>query len=433
MCEKTSVILPKKYDLVVGDTFQLFYRSVIIDPNPYQYHITLNCEEGKAFPRYFEYTPTKEGRCPLTMELFDANRNLMGKAETVLNVVQPKKPKKKYNILCLGDSLTSAGEWVEELHRRLTKEGGEVFGLGYADHFNFVGECKRGEVGFVAYGGWRWTNFTSTTEGAMWVECPNNRTGEDQHSLWKDENGAIWQLETLQADYLKFNRYMYHTSPMPKSGVLTHYKNAADTSPIEMKSTREERTNPFWDSKTHKVDIKNYIKKQGVDTIDAVIVLLGGNGLMSREALTMTRRDFCKLVVDEAKVLVDMLRDAFPDVVVHIGNLKMNSVNGGVGWNYGASKPFSDQASINEYRKELSLAYEAWTLEDGYKDFMEFIDIAGQYDAENNYPFIMKPVNTRSKLTERIDTNGGHPSPEGYMQIADAMFRNMVHSFCSEK
>ena len=32
----------------------------------------------------------------------------------------------------------------------------------------------------------------------------------------------------------------------------------------------------------------------------------------------------------------------------------------------------------------------------------------------------------RSKITEKFGTNGVHPSFEGYMQIADAMYRNMV-------
>ena len=36
MVEKIRVVLADKYDLVVGDTFQLFYRSVIASPNPYK-------------------------------------------------------------------------------------------------------------------------------------------------------------------------------------------------------------------------------------------------------------------------------------------------------------------------------------------------------------------------------------------------------------
>ena len=75
---------------------------------------------------------------------------------------------------------------------------------------------------------------------------------------------------------------------------------------------------------------------------------------------------------------------------------------------------------------DLNLAYEEWTNEDGYKDFMEFINLSGQFDTDYSLPYEEKPVNTRCKATERFGTNGVHPSLEGYMQMADAMTRSMV-------
>ena len=75
---------------------------------------------------------------------------------------------------------------------------------------------------------------------------------------------------------------------------------------------------------------------------------------------------------------------------------------------------------------ELSLAYQEWCLEDEYKDFMEFINVSGQFDSEYGFPHIDKPVNVRSKITEWFDTNAIHPTTEGKMQIADAAYRNLV-------
>ena len=56
--EKVNVYLPKKFDLVVGDTFQMFYRGIIDSPNPYIYDILAVCEKGRNCPRYFEFTFT---------------------------------------------------------------------------------------------------------------------------------------------------------------------------------------------------------------------------------------------------------------------------------------------------------------------------------------------------------------------------------------
>ena len=99
MADPIRVILPKKYDLVVGDTFQLYYRGVIEAPNPYVYSIVSICDKGRNFPRYFEYLPTEPGQHKLTIKVYDAQRNLLGEDETLLNVVAPKEPKKTTNIL----------------------------------------------------------------------------------------------------------------------------------------------------------------------------------------------------------------------------------------------------------------------------------------------------------------------------------------------
>ena len=75
---------------------------------------------------------------------------------------------------------------------------------------------------------------------------------------------------------------------------------------------------------------------------------------------------------------------------------------------------------------ELNLAYQNWALEDDYKDFLEFISLSGQFDSEFSYPCIEKPVNSRSKITERMDTNASHPTIDGQMQMADAVYRNLI-------
>ena len=431
MVESVRVLLADKYDLVVGDTFQLYYNNIIEAPNPYIYAIVAICEKGKNFPRYFEYTPICEGQHKLTIQLYNSNHQLIGEDETLLNVVAPCEGAKPVNILCIGDSLTSNGKWVAEVNRRISDQGGTPEGLGL-QNIRFVGTCQKEGVRFEAFGGWTWDRFTSETEGSMWIESPNNRTQEDQHSLWQDENGAIWQLETLQIDYLKFNRYKDHTSPRPVSGYLTHYKNAENTEPIPILSSSTEKSSPFFDPENHRIDFKAYAKRNQLESIDAAYIFLGTNGLMRQEAMTKSRREYCKVVVAEAKVLVDRLKDDFPNVKIKIMSPQLGSPNGANGFCYGAELPFTNAFDIKHYKFELRLAYQAWANEPYYRDFVEFVDVTAQFDAEYNYPYIEKPVNTRSNITERIDTNSCHPTDAGYMQIADAVYRNVVNEFCSK-
>ena len=425
LTEKIRVVLAHQYDLVIGDTFQLFYRSIIEAPNPYVYSIVAVCEKGKNFPRYFEYTPQEEGKHELTISVYDANRNLLGSASTILNVVMAKKPINQINVLCVGDSLTHGGEWIEEVRRRIVENDGTPCGHGF-NGVNFVGNCKAFGIGYEAFGGWTWDRFTSDKVGAIWLEAPNNKTEKDQHSLWQDENGAIWQIETLQIDYLKMNRYKDHTSPRPESGILTHYKNAVDTTPIRFFRSSDERITPFYDLQSKGINFKAYIKKLGIDKIDIVYILLGSNGLMRPEAINNTKFEYCKLVINEAKVFVDKLKADLPNVKVKIMAPPKISMNGGIGNNYGAELPFTDKAEIDHYNTELNFAYRRWAEEDHYKDFLEFVHLTGQFDSEFSYPNIQKPVNVRSSVTERIDTNACHPNHEGKMQMADAVYRNLV-------
>ena len=430
MVEKIRVVLADKYDLVVGDTFQLFYRSVIEAPNPYKYSIVVKCKQGKSFPRYYEYTPTEPGQHKLTLQVVDSDFTVLGSAETTLNVVVPKAPEKPVNILCIGDSLTAGGLWVSELNRRIVGEEGVPAGLGFKNAVNVLGKPTKRDVCCEGYGGWHWESFLINKPGAMWVEYANNLSQENQHSLWKDHNGAIWQLETLQIDYLKFNRYMDHDSPYPTEPPLVHYKNATTTDPIYFDHCSPCGASPFFDHDKGDVDFATYAERNGIETIDAVYVMLGRNGRMSQAAQSRTQQEFCQHVVNcWAKPLISKLKEAFPNVKVKILGLPGHSLNGGLGTSYGATH---NSFKLLSYEMDLDEAYQAWCNEEGWKDFMEYVDLAGQFDAEYNLPQKEKPVNTRCKTTEIMGTNGVHPSQAGYFQISDAVYRNVIASFMHE-
>jgi len=140
--------------------------------------------------------------------------------------------------------------------------------------------------------------------------------------------------------------------------------------------------------------------------------------------------EFCQSLVGKGKAFVDILHEQYPQALVKIMGLQIPSMNGGTGTSYGAKLPYCDDYDLTRFVLELNRAYESWTREDAYCGFMEFINISGQFDSDNNMPYTEKPVNTRSKVTEKVGTNGVHPLTEGYLQIGDAVFRNMVKSFC---
>ena len=354
----------------------------------------------------------------------------------MLNVVVPKEPENTTHILCVGDSLTGGG-WPYEAYRRITQEGGEPAGLGFTNAVKFVGSCRNEKKypGIAAEGrsGYSWNAFLRSLPGGLNVECANRRGFGDLNSLWQDYNGALWQLTSLKIDYLGFRPYQGHNSPLPEHGPLIHYAGAEDTSPIAFtNSYTNAYGTPFRNPNTGMIDIADYCKRNDIDRIDAVYFFLGTNGLMTTEANTSTREDYCRSVVKQGKLLVSHFKEAFPDIKVKIMGIPLWSVNGGIGQSYGAILPLTDRYELTYYKMQLNKTYQEWCLEEEYKDFMEFINISGQFDSEYNFPSKEVPVNTRSTITERRDSNPCHPSPDGYKQIGDAVYRNIIASFCSE-
>ena len=65
-----------------------------------------------------------------------------------------------------------------------------------------------------------WKNFLLPAEqafSAVWIECEHNKNESDQHSLWVDEGGNPWQLETIEEDRIKLNRlFRRYGAPKPE-------------------------------------------------------------------------------------------------------------------------------------------------------------------------------------------------------------------------
>ena len=419
--------LAKRYDLVVGDKFELFYRGVIRSMNPYKYYINVTCSKGRPYPRYFTFTPseTEEGDYPLTVALYDDFGNKIEEASTVLHVVNPLPPKRKINILCFGDSITFNGVWPYEGYRRFTKTGGEPAGLGFEDRLNLVGTCKKDEIGYEGYGGWQWRHFVKneavSTTSSVWVEVDEHNLDEnDQHSTWESEN-LQWILESIEDKKLKFKRGPGNYSCLPKVG--TYFENVdggIHKENINITKYYFEKGNPFYDEEIDGPNFKKYCKDNNFEDLDYIYILLTWNG-----QYVPYNKDFSHFE-PFIKAILDRAKQDFPNIKVRLIGIHSPSVNGGIAANYGASGPYSDvfgevttAYNYNEYLENLC-------EKDEYKSYCRYIDMKAQFDVEYNMPSADFKVNARSNITEKLGTNGVHPTMEGYLQIGDVFYRALV-------
>lgn len=431
--EEKLLYLPKSYDLVVGDTFELFYRGIIRSMNPYKYYIYVNCEKGTPYPRYYTYTPKENevGEYELTITLYDDYHQEIEQAKSILKVVSPKKPKRKVNVLCFGDSLTFNGVWPYEGYRRFCKDDGEPKGLGFVNSLNFLGTMKKEEIGYEGYGGWKWrefcTNEAVSTISSVWVDVEKHSLDEnDQHSIWTSGN-LYWVLESIEEKRLKFKRGAGNYSCNPSVGdTFKHVEGGIHKDELKVLKYEYEQGNPFYDEDIKGPNFKKYCLKHDYDGIDYVYILLSWNG-----QYIPYNHDF-SIHEPFIRMILNRIHLDYPMAKVCLLGIQSPSINGGIAANYGASGYYSDVFG------EVSTAYyydeflEKLTLEDEYKDYCRYIDMKSQFDVEYNMPSTLLPVNKRNKTTERIGTNGVHPTMEGYLQIGDCFFRALVADMSKE-
>lgn len=427
---KVEVILPDNLQAVVGDTLQLFFRGMVLAVNPYNYDIVVKCNKGAQYERYFEYTPVVAdiGTTNFEIEVFDNEGNLIAeKSCTLTTVAEPTSPQSQKNIICLGDSLTSGGQWPAEAARRLIGSGGTPSGKALSN-ITFCGSLTKDLAGYFGAGGWTWSSYTHkgsdayrfTVSGVTTVNFRDVYSNDGYEFTVQEvniTNGSGTILCSVSAG----------GSPTA-SGTLSIISGNGDAE-ITFSASSYDVQNPLWDETNNKMSFVPYANEYCNNQIDVVCVLLSWN---SQSPFTKTFSS----VIAEVKTFADTLHSEFPSAKLKIMGIQAPNQKDLHG--YGANGGYADKYGMTYTALMLKKAYQDFanstelsgTSNDAYNTFVEFIDVASQFDSEYNMQMGAKKVNTRNATTETIGTNGVHPAESGYMQIADAVYRNIVANYC---
>ena len=128
----------------------------------------------------------------------------------------------------------------------------------------------------------------------------------------------------------------------------------------------------------------------------------------------------------DRKEYITKLREASPDCAVVLLGIQSPDINGN-GVDYGCGRNHFDM-----------LRY-VYTLDERYRCIaaecknVEHVNIAGQFDTEYNMPTTTMRVNTRNTAELTIGKSGVHHAREGYLQIGDAVFRNMTSYYVKRR
>lgn len=440
--------LPDTFDLVVGDTFEMYYKGITLcldsDAFAYELRFTDGKNRGNNYKNKYVWTPTEAdvGVHGLTVAIRDNYGRILDEGVVDLNVVRkPVSPASERTYLFIGASLVQPGHFPKEVIRRLTStaatttSGGVVFPAGDGiTGIKTIGSIKSGDgaddVRYEGYGGWSASSYTTAYNQRPYFVYINGSFGGltiTQHSHYTDANGQLWKVEHITDTRLKLiavssvggnvatscQGLNVKNGTVPASGTLTWAAgNPADAKTITYTSTTKAEGNPFWSTELGKNDFRAYAEKHGAERIDEVVILLGWNstGVDAIERESMMRK------------LVDSILADFPDCHVTLCGLQGPSRDGfgvsyGISWNY-----YEKLTAVFE----TQAAYMRIANDEKYDGHVSFVHLGGQFDELNSYPTSSVATNTRDPEKIYRENNGVHPAKIGYYQIADAVYRHLV-------
>ena len=432
-----EICLPSVLYAVVGDKIQLFHKSILRCFNPYIYSISVICNIGNNYPRYYELTPTLDqvGDHSLTYIVRDQNCKTISTKTLTLKVVNKGvSPTNNMNVLCIGASATAAGIWPSELKRRLvsstgTPQGDSLSNITFVGRMSATPDVTNQQVNYEATGGYTFGSYVSTNDYLYKFyftseHLPTYISIGDVYSYSGTEY-TITEINIPSTDL----GYAGYVSGRPNgnggstgvSGTLTRVTGTGDATITFDHNSRS--GNPFCYDGV--VDLQRYANEFCNGTIDLVYSQLVFNGAIINGTVEQIKagNNIANMIT-----FANYLHTAFPNAKLGVGTGYNPDGKGGCGANYGASN--STEYGYKFYVMNLARAFQEAIDENNLGDFVFVATNTPEIDSENIFPYIMAPVNTRSTVTEERGSNGVHPTAVGQCLLADSYYRDFIARFC---
>ena len=418
---KRYLYLPKQYDLVVGEPFELFFRGIVnsvsIDTYDFELFYDDGKNRGKGFSRKYYFVPEESdlGAHTLHIRLYNNEGEVMDEATCVINVVNPPvSPEEERVVLLVGASDASPGVWPSEVGRRLLGTGGEPAGLGL-HNISFIGSRERDGIRYEGYGGWNFRSYITDNKRDDFMilsgDFSDKDPAVDQHSSYRDENGLLWKLETITPTNMKIiSHNALGVLPSTAGGRLVHATGGENLGDIVYTSAERADANPFWDAERGSNNFHAYAARFGKTKIDEIVVTLTWNSFAwPTEAYERAMRGFIASVHAE-----------FPEChITLVGGLFPS--RDGFGQNYGISWPWFTRLATLRTFDEIR---EGIALED--PAHLSFLNFASRYDVDYNGIYAEFPANNRNQTPITLGSNGLHIGPGGSKQLSDAIFTHLA-------
>lgn len=155
--------LPSEFYAVAGSEISVYFDNVVLTESPGQFRFEVACSIGETSKRRWTVTPQAKdvGTHSLTVTVSDSSGRRLGQKSTRLQVVAKDAAKNQsVRILIVGDSLTHATLYPNELARLLSQPGNPNWQMIGTHRPKNAAE----EVRHEGYGGWTWQRFVNRYE-----------------------------------------------------------------------------------------------------------------------------------------------------------------------------------------------------------------------------------------------------------------------------
>jgi lysophospholipase L1-like esterase len=150
--------LPPVCYAVVGVPMSVYYDNIVLTEKPEDYRFAVRCELGRAEDRRWTVTPAASdvGDHPLSVSVSHRNGKLVERGKMVVRVAPADAGAgRKVRLLIVGDSLTHATAYPNEIARLLSQPGNPEWTMLGTHRPPFAAKG----VGHEGYGGWTWELF----------------------------------------------------------------------------------------------------------------------------------------------------------------------------------------------------------------------------------------------------------------------------------
>lgn len=161
--DNLRLTLPKEFYAVVDLPMSIYFDNVVLTETPEQFQFAVACDVGQTEARRWTVTPESAdvGKHDLTITVSDSTGKELEKASTQLVIVPANAgADQQVKLLIVGDSLTHATAYPNELARLLSEDGNPKWRM-LGTHR--PSSAAKG-VAHEGYGGWTWARFVKQYE-----------------------------------------------------------------------------------------------------------------------------------------------------------------------------------------------------------------------------------------------------------------------------